>query len=78
MINKVATAASIPLHITPHMFRHSFATYLINQDVDIRCIQELLGHSSIKTTEIYTHVALAKQKSILENKNPRKLIMNDK
>lgn len=47
---------------------------LVNQDVDIRCIQELLGHSSIKTTEIYTHVNLAKQKEILVNKNPRKMI----
>lgn len=56
------------------MFRHSFATFLVNQDVDIRCIQELLGHSSIKTTEIYTHVNLAKQKEILVNKNPRKMI----
>ena len=56
------------------MFRHSFATSLVNQDVDIRCIQEILGHSSIKTTEIYTHVDMSKQKSILESKNPRKLL----
>ncbi|MFQ7201329.1 Tyrosine recombinase XerC [uncultured Clostridium sp.] len=74
MINRIAGEASIPLHLTPHMFRHSFATFLVNQDVDIRCIQELLGHSSIKTTEIYTHVNLAKQKEILVNKNPRKMI----
>ena len=74
MINRIAREAEIPLHLTPHMFRHSFATFLVNQDVDIRCIQELLGHSSIKTTEIYTHVNLAKQKEILINKNPRKMI----
>ena len=73
-INRLAKEAQIPLHITPHMFRHSFATSLVNQDVDIRCIQTLLGHSSIRTTEIYTHVNMMKQKSILENKNPRKLI----
>ena len=74
MINRIAREAEIPLHLTPHMFRHSFATFLVNQDVDIRCIQELLGHSSIKTTEIYTHVNLTKQKEILINKNPRKMI----
>lgn len=74
MIRKLAGQASLNLHITPHMFRHSFATFLVNQDVDIRCIQEILGHSSIKTTEIYTHVSAEKQKRILLEKNPRKLI----
>lgn len=74
MINHLANSAAISMHITPHMFRHSFATSLVNQDVDIRCIQEILGHSSIKTTEIYTHVDMTKQKSILETKNPRKLL----
>ncbi len=74
MINRLAGAASISMHITPHMFRHSFATYLVNQDVDIRCIQEMLGHSSIRTTEIYTHVDKAKQRNVLEAKNPRKLL----
>lgn len=74
MLNKIAASAPVSYHITPHMFRHSFATSLVNQDVDIRCIQEILGHSSIKTTEIYTHVDLTKQKSILESKNPRKFV----
>lgn len=72
MMNKYATLASIDLHITPHMFRHTFATSLLDADVDIRCIQELLGHSSINTTEIYTHVAIAKQRDILSTKHPRK------
>lgn len=71
MINKYTFLAAIPLHITPHMFRHSFATYLLEEDVDIRFIQEMLGHSSINVTEIYTHVTLAKQKNILTNKHPR-------
>lgn len=74
MINKLVQQAAISLHITPHMFRHSFATCLVNQDVDIRCIQELMGHSSIKTTEIYTHVSMEKQKNTLQEKNPRKLL----
>lgn len=74
MINKYAAKASIPLHITPHMFRHSFATFLLEEDVDIRYIQKMLGHSSITTTEIYTYVSTAKQKDILTCKHPRNRI----
>lgn len=63
--------ASVDLHITPHMFRHTFASALLDQGVDIRYIQEMLGHSSIHTTEIYTHVSLSRQKYILCSKHPR-------
>ena len=73
MINKYTELASINLHITPHMFRHTFATSLLDADVDIRYIQEMLGHSSINITEIYTHVATAKQKDILSTKHPRNM-----
>lgn len=72
MLNKYTALANIPIHITPHMFRHTFATSLLDADVDIRYIQELLGHSSINVTEIYTHVTTAKQKDILKNKHPRR------
>lgn len=72
MINKYCRLANIEQHITPHMFRHSFATLLLEENVDIRYIQTMLGHSSINITEIYTHVATAKQKTILESKHPRK------
>lgn len=72
MINKYSSLASIEMHITPHMFRHTFATCLLEADVDIRYIQEMLGHSSINITEIYTHVAVAKQRDILLSKHPRK------
>ena len=71
IINKYADMIGANLHITPHMFRHSFATLLLEEDVDIRYIQQLLGHSSITTTQIYTHVAMAKQKTILVTKHPR-------
>jgi integrase/recombinase XerD len=74
MIKRYAEIAGITQHITPHMFRHSFATLLLEQDVDIRYIQQMLGHSSISTTEIYTHVSNKKQKDILVNKHPRNLI----
>lgn len=72
MINKYCHIADIHQHITPHMFRHSFATLLLEEDVDLRYIQTMLGHSSINVTEIYTHVTMAKQKNILEAKHPRK------
>lgn len=72
MINKYTALAHIDQHITPHMFRHTFATALLEADVDIRYIQEMLGHSSINITEIYTHVAMAKQRDILTKKHPRK------
>lgn len=71
MINRYAKKAGIGLHITPHMFRHTFATSLLEEDVDIRYIQEMLGHSSIHITEIYTHVTLSKQRDILITKHPR-------
>ena len=72
MINKYTSLAAIEQHITPHMFRHTFATSLLEADVDIRYIQEMLGHSSINITEIYTHVATSKQRDILITKHPRK------
>lgn len=74
MINQYAELAGIEQHLTPHMFRHSFATLLLEQDVDIRYIQKMLGHSSISTSEIYTHVSNTKQKDILINKHPRNLM----
>jgi len=71
IVRKYVTLAGIGQHITPHMFRHSFATLLLEEDVDIRYIQCLLGHSSIVTTQIYTHVARKKQRDILASKHPR-------
>lgn len=71
MLNEYTKRAQINLHITPHMIRHSFATLLLEEDVDIRYIQQMLGHSSITTTQIYTHVASSKQKQILLTKHPR-------
>ncbi len=71
MMKKYSKLAGIDRNITPHMFRHSFATYLIEEGVDISCVKEILGHSSIKTTQIYVHVAIEKQAEILRNKHPR-------
>jgi len=71
MVNKYCKIVGIQMHITPHMFRHSFATLLLEEDVDIRYIQQLLGHSSIVTTQIYTHVTSKKQRDILTTRHPR-------
>ena len=71
IIRHYSELASISQHITPHMFRHTFASSLLDAGVDIRYIQELLGHSSITVTQIYTHVSLSKQKEILSTRHPR-------
>ena len=71
MVNTYAKAAGVEMHITPHMFRHTFATALLDEDVNIRYIQQLLGHSSIVTTQIYTHISTNKIRHILEDKHPR-------
>ena len=76
IIKKSAFKAGIEQNVTAHMFRHSFATHMLEQGIDLRYIQSLLGHASSKTTEIYTHVSnksLAKIKSPLDvflDKNP--------
>ncbi len=71
MVRKYKDKCNLTKKITPHVFRHSFATLLLEQDVDIKYIQNLLGHSSIMTTQIYTHVSTEKQSEILQNKHPR-------
>jgi integrase/recombinase XerD len=75
LIRDLAEKASIVKRVTPHMFRHSLATYLLEEGVDIRYVQRLLGHRSIATTEIYTHVADAALKLHVTSKHPRKSIV---
>lgn len=74
ILKRYAELADVQRHITPHMLRHSFATFLLEEDVELRYIQQLLGHSSISTTQIYTHVSAEKLKSILLTKHPRNKI----
>lgn len=71
MIQRYTQEAMIEMHITPHMFRHAFATLLLEEEVDIRFIQKMLGHASIMTTQIYAEVASKKQIEILKMKHPR-------
>ncbi|WP_299547441.1 tyrosine-type recombinase/integrase [Seonamhaeicola sp.] len=74
LVKKLSKAARIQRNITPHVFRHSFATLLLEGGADIRYIQHLLGHSSIMVTQIYTHVNERKKTELLISKNPRNLI----
>jgi integrase/recombinase XerD len=72
LVRRLYKEAGIKKHITPHVFRHSFATLLLENDVDIKYIQEMLGHSSIAITQIYTHVNKHKQWQLLRTKHPRR------
>jgi len=71
IINKYLNRIGVSIHVTPHMFRHTFATSLLEAGMDIRYIQSLLGHSSIATTQIYTHISARQQTLLLAEKHPR-------
>ena len=72
MLRQYVQKSGISKNVTPHTFRHTFATLLLEENVDIRYIQNLLGHSTITTTQIYTHINTGSQKRILATKHPRR------
>jgi len=71
LLRVLSARSGLAKKITPHWFRHTMATLMLENGADLRSIQELLGHSSIKTTEIYTHVSSARQHSVLQQFHPR-------
>ena len=71
IINRIKTKAGISISISPHTFRHTFATHMLNEGADIRAVQELLGHENLSTTTIYTHLTNEKLRRTYLNTHPR-------
>ena len=71
IINRIKTKAGISISISPHTFRHTFATHMLNEGADLRAVQELLGHENLSTTTIYTHLTNEKLRKTYLNTHPR-------
>lgn len=77
LLEEIIKKTSVQKNISPHMIRHSFATHLLNQGCDLMTVQKLLGHESIKATQIYTHVTTDRLRNVYQNSFPRARIDSD-